>query len=515
MTGTDPNLDVLNAALDRQQRLSKQGPTFLAVLRGPEHIFDLVNDAYQRLLGDRECVGRRVRDVLPEAEPQGFLRILDSVYRTGRTYRGKDQRFDLVHPQTGETRTFFLSFQYKALRDLRGEISGIYAEGKDATERAEDEAAIELIRREAERRWAELESVYDSAPVGLAHLGAERFEYRRLNRVQAEIIGLPPEEVLGKTVREISPDLADEAEALFRKVAAGEQIRDVELQGELPQRPGEHRSWLVSYAPILLDGRVDSIICTAQETTELRRAERLAHQNEKLAAVGRLASSIAHEINNPLEAVTNLLYLAKRSESQETSNEYLEVAEMELRRVSAITTQTLRFHRQSSEARAVTCSDLFGSSLTIYQGRLTNANITVVQREHPKTPILCFDGEIRQVLNNLIGNATDALSAAGGCLFLRSREGTDARSGRNGLWLTVADTGGGMSPQTLKRAFEPFYTTKGMNGTGLGLWISRDIITRHQGRLLVRSSQQPGRSGTVMTLFLPFDAAHRRATPLP
>ena len=509
MTGIDPKNDVLVAALDRQQRLFEKASSFLAILRGPDHTFEFANDAYINLIGRRECLGRTLRDVLPEAEPQGFLRILDSVFRTGRTYRGREQRFSLVDPDTGFAQTLVVSFQYKALRDLRGEISGIYAEGRDVTERAEDEAALRYIREETERRWAELESIYENAPVGLALIGAERFEYRRLNKVQAEIVGLPAREVLGKTVREISPDLADEAEDLFRRVISGTPVRDVELEGELPQRPGELRSWLVSYAPIYVDERVDAMICTALETTTLRRAERVSLQNEKLAAVGRMAASIAHEINNPLEAVTNLLYLAKLSETVEASHELIEVAESELRRVSAITTQTLRFHRQTSEPQIVACDDLLGSALAIYQGRLTSAHITVEKQKRALRPVTCFEGEIRQVLNNLIGNATDALTTIGGKLILRSREGRDWRTGRFGLWLTIADSGTGMSPDTLRHAFEAFYTTKGMAGTGLGLWISRDIIARHRGRLLVRSSDHPNHHGTVMSVFLPFDYVRR------
>jgi PAS domain S-box-containing protein len=403
-------------------------------------------------------------------------------------------------------KSFVLTFQYRAMRDVDGKISGIYAEGRDVTERAEDEAALEYIRQETHRRWAELESVYENAPVGLALLGAERFEYRRLNRVQSEILDLSPQEVIGKTVRETSPDVAEAAEALFRRVAEGELIRDVELQGELPQRRGEKRSWLVSYAPIYVDGQVDAIICTALETTELRRAERIALQNEKLAAVGRLASSIAHEINNPLEAVTNLLYLARHGDSMEQIAEYLDIAELELRRVSAITTQTLRFHKQASVPRSVSCEDLFSSALGIYQGRLTSARIDVAKRGRAGQPVVCMDGEIRQVLNNLIGNATDALTRYGGRLLLRNREGTNWRTGQQGIWLTVADTGTGMSAETLRRAFEPFFTTKGIGGTGLGLWISREIVVRHQGTLLMRSSQTAGHNGTVVTIFLPFQA---------
>jgi signal transduction histidine kinase len=124
--------------------------------------------------------------------------------------------------------------------------------------------------------------------------------------------------------------------------------------------------------------------------------------------------------------------------------------------------------------------------------------------------VRCFEGEIRQVLSNLVSNAIDAMQPhRGGRLLLRSRVGRDWTTGRPGLVITVADSGGGMSPSVLSRIFQPFYTTKGINGTGLGLWVSSEIIDRHQGTLRLRSSQREGRSGTTFTMFLPFDAVTR------
>ena len=124
-------------------------------------------------------------------------------------------------------------------------------------------------------------------------------------------------------------------------------------------------------------------------------------------------------------------------------------------------------------------------------------------------PVLCFEGEIRQVLNNIVGNAIDAMHTGGGRLLLRSRSATDWRTGRKGLGITIADTGSGMTPQTRKKVFEAFYTTKGIGGTGLGLWVSKEIVERHEGVLEVRSRDKPGYSGTVFYLFLPFDAVSR------
>ncbi len=510
MTGAETQSRDGQASPEIGMRIERQTSEFLAVVRGPDHIFEFVNGAYIRLIGGRPCLGRSFQEVLPEALDDGILARLDAVYRTGVPDRARNYTSRLAGSRQGEVRTLLVTFQFRPLRDRDGTISGVYIAGVDSAEDAGGEAALEVLQLEAHRQWAELESIYDSAPVGLALLGAERFEYRRLNEQQAEILGLLPEEVRGKTVREISPDIADAAEALFREVVSGKRVRDVELEGELPQRPGVKRSWLVSYSPIrLTDGTVDAIICTALETTELRRAERAAVQNEKLAAVGRLAGSIAHEINNPLEAITNLLYLARRSPTLEEAQGFLDAAEGELRRVAAITTQTLRFHRQSTDPRSISCDELLESSLSIYKSRLEGLGIQVLRRREANRSILCFDGEIRQVINNLIGNAIDAMSPGGGKLVLRSHEGSDLRTGRKGLWLTVADTGAGMSAEAQRRAFEPFYTTKGIAGTGLGLWISHEIVTRHRGRMLLRSSRKAGRSGSVFTIFLPFETARR------
>jgi PAS domain S-box-containing protein len=257
-----------------------------------------------------------------------------------------------------------------------------------------------------------------------------------------------------------------------------------------------------SGAPVRFTGVVLDI-------TERKLAEQALLRTEKLAAVGRLASSIAHEINNPLESVTNLLYLARFAEDLDQSREYLASADSELRRVSAIASQTLRFHKQSTRATEVTCDSLVGSSLDILRSRILNAGITVEKRKRANRPVLCFEGEIRQVIMNLLINAVDAMQTTGGRLLLRSREGHEHATGRPGVILTIADTGTGMSRETLSRIFEAFYTTKGIAGTGLGLWISKDILDRHHGCLRVRSSQNPGRTGTVFTVFLPFEAAAR------
>jgi PAS domain S-box-containing protein len=253
----------------------------------------------------------------------------------------------------------------------------------------------------------------------------------------------------------------------------------------------------------------DGIVIFSRDISEEKRTTAALMQTEKLAAVGRLAASIAHEINNPLESVTNLIYLSRTSKNFPEVQEYLSLADRELRRVSVISNQTLRFYRQSTNPIAVACDELIDSVLTVHQGRIVNAGVQVERRSRSQQPVLCFDGEIRQVLTNLVGNAIDAMYPAGGRILLRSRTGTNWKNAEKGVVIVVADTGAGMSPAAMKKIFEPFFTTKGIGGTGLGLWVSSQIIQRHNGALRFRSRQRQSSSGTVFSLFLPFNAVSR------
>ncbi len=228
----------------------------------------------------------------------------------------------------------------------------------------------------------------------------------------------------------------------------------------------------VSYMPIFAEnGSVQAISAASLEITREKQAEAALVQSEKLAAVGRLASSISHEINNPLEAITNLLYILSMDEELSTSARgFVKTAQSELARVSQIATQTLRFHRQAVDRTRVTAAELVSSVLNLYQGRLSNSGIAVEAAFASATPIFCYENDIRQVLNNLIANAIDAMRS-GGRLVVRAHDASVNRGGR-GVRITIADTGHGMSAKTRARIFEPFYTTKDLNGTGLRLWIS-------------------------------------------
>jgi len=366
----------------------------------------------------------------------------------------------------------------------------------------------EKLNREAlERQHSELETIYRTAPIGLALFDTDEYRYLRLNDRQAAFFGLKPEEVVGRRLTDMAP--IEGLKELFDTVARGEPVVNYPLEGALVTDPGVYRYWTVSYFPVFAaDGSIQAITAASLEITEQKKAERALIENEKLAAVGRLASSIAHEINNPLESVTNLLYLARSAETLQQTREYIVGAEIELRRASAITTQTLRFHKQTTHPQEVSLADLLNEALSVYQGRIVNARIRVIRDYKTPRCIRCFEGEIRQVLSNLIANSLDAMGE-GGSLTLRAREGTSWQSGEKGLLITVADTGVGMSAAVRHKLFHPFFTTKGQTGTGLGLWISEQIVSRHNGALRVRSSQSKDHHGTVFTLFLPFAAVVR------
>jgi signal transduction histidine kinase len=240
-----------------------------------------------------------------------------------------------------------------------------------------------------------------------------------------------------------------------------------------------------------------------RDITDRRQRDDALARTEKLAAVGRMASSISHEINNPLESVTNLLYLIELTVgTPEEMRTYAQLASSELARVSHIVTQTLKFHRQSTHAVETRASEIIESVLALYQSRIVTLHTTVDRRYDDHDSLLCFAGDMRQVFANLIGNALDA-TGNDGKLWLRTRAAHDPRTGQPGVRVTVGDNGCGMNTETSAKVFEAFYTTKGMTGSGLGLWVSEEIVRTHHGVIRLRSCDRPGRSGTVFSLFFP------------
>ena len=240
-----------------------------------------------------------------------------------------------------------------------------------------------------------------------------------------------------------------------------------------------------------------------------RKTEAALLQSEKLAVAGRLAASIAHEINNPLESVTNLLYLIGTSLSMDEAKIYAATATDELARVSEIAIHTLKFFRQLSKPTSVYLTDLVDSALVLFQARLISACVTVQKDFRACPPITAMAGELRQVIVNMVGNALDAMRG-GGTLNIRIDRGREYANGsRPGLRLTIADSGAGIAPEIKSRLFEPFVSSKGDTGTGLGLWVCSEIIRKHGGTIRFKSSSSPASKGTVFSIFLPDEPQFR------
>lgn len=243
----------------------------------------------------------------------------------------------------------------------------------------------------------------------------------------------------------------------------------------------------------------EGIVLSVRNTTAARLTEQALRRAEQLAAAGRLAASIAHEINNPLEAVTNLLFLVKLDDSiGGNTRNLLEVADRELQRLSHITARSLKFYRQRTAATRTSIEELMESVLFFHETEMRMRGIDLERRYRPAPQVLCLAGEIQQVFTNLITNAVQATSE-GGRVVVGVRPGTD-RNGLEQVLISVADDGAGMSEFMLDRLFHPFVTTKGESGTGLGLWVSKGILDKHHASIRVRS--RLGR-GTVFLIFLP------------
>lgn len=376
-------------------------------------------------------------------------------------------------------------------RDESGNILKWYGTAEDIHDRKRAEEAIR-------ERDAQLREVLERTTDAVFLLDSEwRFQY--LN-VHAKNLIAAERELLGKNIWEEFPDAIERS-----FYSEYHRARDQKIAVQFEEYyPAPLDMWLEVHAYPTADG----LAVFFRDITLRRKSEAALRQSEKLAAAGRLAASIAHEINNPLEAVTNLLYLLDSNPSlNPQAREFLDLAQKELARVSHIANQTLRFYRQSTNPTEVRLDHVLDSVVDLHLLRHPHSRVQFERQYRPAPAFKAFEGELRQVFGNLIANANDALGE-GGRIVLRVRPSKDWKTGVPGIRGTVADNGQGMTRDTLHRLFEPFFSTKGMVGTGLGLWVSREIVEKHGGRMRVRSSMQAPRRGTTFSVFLPLHAAH-------
>jgi PAS domain S-box-containing protein len=273
--------------------------------------------------------------------------------------------------------------------------------------------------------------------------------------------------------------------------------------------------WLEARGRIIVIGDLPvRMLGVAMDVTSRKAAEQTLRQSEKIAATGRLAASIAHEINNPLASVMNALYILRtNSKVPESALVYVKTAEEELARVVHITKQTLGFYREISSPVMSSVPQLFEEVLAAYDARIEQGQISVHRDFSDVGPLAAFPSELRQVFSNLVLNAIEAISGPGN-IYIRVRYGHDGQE-REGIRVIVADDGCGISQENMPQIFEPFFSTKDSKGTGLGLWVSQGIVQKHQGILRVRSRTDEARHGTCCSVFLPFATHDASAEDMP
>jgi len=491
----------LRESESRFRSLVEQSPIGMVIYDPQGHIID-VNPAFAKMWGIDISQIPHGYSVLSNSqlEKSGVLPLFQRAF-TGEMIHIPAFRYDLSQTTIdGHGPAKWVEATLYPVRESDGTVSRVVLLHTDITGRIETEQALRATEDRAEREARRVREILESTTDAVFMLDREwRFSY-----LNERATGLVAEgrDLIGLNIWTEFP------EAVGRKFwrhyhRAMEERVAVEFEEHYPAPIDK---WFSVHAYPTEEG----MAAFFHDITERRKTEHALRQSEKLAAAGRLAASISHEINNPLEAITNLLYLLETSQAlQETDRHYLKLAQSELARVSEIAIQTLRFYRQSTKPTETSIPELIDSVLELYQRRFNHAGVSVDRQIRSQGVQLAFGGELRQVFANMIGNALDA-TPAGGKITVRVRDGRDI-DGRRGLRVTIADTGCGMNPRTLKHIFEPFFTTKAATGTGLGLWVSQEIVEKHHGRLWVRSSQAEECHGTVFSLFLPADGIKQEA----
>jgi two-component system, chemotaxis family, CheB/CheR fusion protein len=408
---------------------------------------------------------------------------------SGKIQTVHDQEVLIERP--GGTRVIVV-VNIRPLKNQLGEVTGAVNCFYDISERK--------LAEEAMARLAAIVESSDDAIIGKDTNGI----IQTWNAGAERLFGYTRQAAIGRSVTLlIPPDRVDEEPAILERIRRGEHIQHYESVRR--RKDGRLLDVSLTISPIIdAHGQIVGASKIARDITERKLAEAALIKSEKLAAAGRLAATLAHEINNPLQAVTNLVNLLSTAPGLDKKERgYATMAEEELNRVSNLTQQSLSFYRESVFPVAVNPETVLDNVLSLYDKRLRAKDLTVSKQYLSNgMTINSYPGEIRQVFSTLVLNAMEAVPA-GGTIAIRGRKSSRWNDSSEGVRIVIADSGIGIPPDNLARIFEPFFTTKNEQGTGLGLWVANGIINRLGGSIQMRSSVRPGRSGTCFSIFLP------------
>jgi PAS domain S-box-containing protein len=515
---------------ERLRQFFEQAPGFMALLRGPHHVFELTNAAYQRLVG-REVLGKSVRDALPEVEDQGFFGLLDKVYATGTPFTARRRPLALASGPSGTIEQSFLDFVYQPVRDAAGVVTGIFVEGSDVTEAKLTEEAL----RASEARLREVNAMLEQRvqdrttelrvkEARLRTIFETSYQYQGLlaldgtlldaNATSLEGIASKLADVVGKPFWDTpwftgTPGMAQMVRTEVSAAAAGEAVRR-EISVNLPTG---RRSFDFTVRPMRdADGRVVAVVPEAVDITERREAEEQLRQAQKMEAVGQLTGGIAHDFNNLLTGISGSLELLKSRLAQGRLGDverYITASQGAANRAAALTHRLLAFsRRQILDAKPIQANRLVGGIEEMIRRTVGPAIEVETVSSAGLWPTLCDPNQLENALLNLCINARDAMPDGGRLTIETANTRLDERGARERdmapghyVAICVTDTGSGMPPHVVARVFDPFFTTKPLGmGTGLGLSMIYGFTRQSGGQ--VRISSEMGR-GTTVRLYLP------------
>jgi len=511
-------------------QMFEQAPTFMALLRGPEHRFELANPSYLKLVGNRQIIGRTFADVLPEAAEQGFIHALDQAYQTGSPYKAFSARFALnddSQPLPGER---FLDFVFQPLRDVNGDVSGIFVQGSNVTDRALAETAL----RDSEELYKGLFDAIDEGFCIIEFLDGPHgpdsdYIHVRANEAYARHTGI--RDVVGQKLRDM---VGPEADAWLARYGAvlrtGTPIR---FQQELIAtgryldlaafriEPVERRQVAVLFHDITARREAERALAelnetleqqVVQRTKELMAAEEALRHSQKMEAIGQLTGGLAHDFNNLLAGINGSLEMLSTRASQGRVGEldrYITGALGATRRAAALTQRLLAFsRRQTLDPKSVNLNTLTGGMLDLVTRSVGPAIEVEMVGAAGLWSTFVDAGQLENALLNLCVNARDAMPDGGKLTIESANRWMDQAAARQlGLSpgqyvsLCVSDTGCGMSSDIAARAFDPFFTTKPIGqGTGLGLSMVYGFAAQSGGSTRIYS--EVGK-GTMICLYLP------------
>jgi PAS domain S-box-containing protein len=373
---------------------------------------------------------------------------------------------------------------------------------EELTQKIFDLQKAESRHKDVSKRLSELAAIIESSDDAILSKDLTG-KITSWNPAATRILGYAAEEMIGASILKIIPEeLHADEPVILAKIRAGQRIEHFETIRLT--KDGRRLDVSLSISPIRDDsGQIVGAAKILRDISTRKGLEQTLLQAEKIAATGRMAATIAHEINNPLEAIVNLIFLARERATDPDQIEYLTAAESEVARVSHIAKQTLGYYRDTNSAISVSLSDLAAEAIRIYEPRCKAAGISIESRLDPSPNLVLRKGEIMQVISNLISNAIYATSP-GGTISIAVEP---AASPQPGVALSIEDTGAGISAEQLPHIFDAFFTTRSTIGTGIGLFVSKQFIEGHGGRIDVASrtaSTSDGTgSGTRMSIFLP------------